>query len=416
VARVSNPSALGAIEYEPETNWAENVTTFATHRIPILGAVDCSGLVHTKAAPERVVQYRNDGTQWVLMTMGGSFKTRIDWPGHGASTAGAPTLDAIETYLGYVFGNAALSAAASTTLTGGTATVPITAASGTFSAGGLCRVGAGGLSADGRGNGQFYPLATHVTTTLTLLAALDGAPSNGDVLYPVAMFYPSESPTATAITGLRFRLLTANLRYECHGCYPMSVTFTGLSPGERPQIEVTWGVSWWAYSTATFPSTVASNQYNPAPIAAGSLFVQTLGTATRAASAKRVCRSFSIEHTLGIEVLKGPGGVSPYQDIVGARRTPDRVKWRWTEDADAATATPVLPGYGTGTTFLHAMWTGSCSAGSAIGAYARRLCVSNVAVQRAENNINRLSIEAEAYTGTTTTSDLTLACVVYGSA
>lgn len=412
---MSNPAALGAICYEAESAFGEDVTTFATHRYPVVGAVDTSGLVHTKVAPERVVQYRNDGTQWVLMTQEGTVKVRFDWAGHGTTTVGSPSIDAIETILGLVVGNVALSASASTTLTGGTATIPTTTASGTFSAGGVCWIGAGGLSADGRGNGQLYPISTHSTTNLTLLANMDGAPSNGDVLAPAVMIYPSEAPTTVSITGIRLLLLTANLCYECHGCYPMSIVFTGLNPGERPQIEVTWGVSWWRYSTATFPSTVTSNQYNPAPIAAGSLFMNDLGTSTRTGGAKRIFRQFSIEHVLGIVPLRGPGGASPYQQIIGARRIPDRVTWRWTEDADAQTTSPVLPGKGTAQTFQHACWTGSVTPGSRIGAYARRLCIKNVAVQAANDNLNRLTVEAEAYTGTVTTNDLTLSNVVYAN-
>lgn len=415
---MSNPSALAAIEYEAEANGAfgEDVTTFATHRIPHRGKVDVSGLKHDKVDSERVVQYRNDGTQWVLMTQGGSFKTLMDLPGHGATTVGSPTLDALETFLGYVFGNVALSAAASTTLTGGTANVPTTTASGTFSAGGLCVIGTLG---DGRGNAQMYPIATHLTTNLTLLLAMDNAPTNGDVLYPVAQMYTSEIPTNAGLTaagttpGLRFRLLTANLRYECHGCYPTAISLSGFDPGGRPQIEITWAVSWWRYSTATFPSVVASNQYNPAATAAGSIVVQDFGTVTRV---KRSARNFKIDYTLGIVPLEGPGGVNAFQKCVGCRRTPDKIKVSWTEDVDAATLTPTLPGFGTATTFKHLMATYSTAIGSRVGMYFPRLAVTNVPIQRDDGGINRVMIEAEAQVSTTTTNDLTLSAFRMGFA
>lgn len=416
---MSNPSALGAIEYEAEAVGAfgEDVSTFATHRLPHRKMVDTSGLKHDKVDPERVVQYRNDGTQWILMTMGGSFKTLLDLPGHGGTTAGAPTLDPIEVILGYVFGNVALSAAASTTLTGGTASVPITTASATFSAGGLCVIGTLG---DGRGNGQMYPIATHLTTNLTLLAALDAAPNTGDVLYPVAMMYTSEIPTNCGLTGsahptpapgLRFRLLTANLRYELHGCYPTAVSITGLATKGRPQIEVTWACSWWRYSTGTFPSVVASNMYNPAAVAAGSVFLNDFGTATRV---KRAVRDFKLDYTLGMVALEGPGGVSPFQGCVGCRRIPDKIKVSWTEDADAATLTPVLPGKGTAQTPQHLVYSCSTAIGSRIGVYLRRLAITNVGLQRDDNGINRITVEAEAQVSTTTTTDLTLSSFAMG--
>jgi hypothetical protein len=416
---VSNPSALAAIEYEAETAFGEDVTTFATHRIPHRGKVDASGLTHDKVDPERVVQYRNDGTQWILMTQGGLFKTLMDLPGHGTTTAGSPTLDPIEVFLGYVFGNVALSSAASTTATAGTATVPVTAASGTFSAGGLCVIGA--LN-DGRGNGQMYPIATHVTTNLTLLAAMDAAPSAADVIYPVAQIYTSEIPTNAGLTGsahptpapgLRFRLMTANLRYECHGCYPTAVSLTGFSAKGRPQIEVTWAVSWWRYSTATFPSVVASNQYNPAGIAAGSVFLNDFGTATRV---KRSVRNFNVDYTMGMVDLPGPGGANQFQTCVGCRRTVDICKVSWMEDADANTLTPVLPGKGTAQVFQHLMYTGSTAIGSRIGMYFRRLAITNVALQKDDNGINRLAVEAEAQVSPTTTSDLTLSSFCLGFA
>ena len=268
---MSNPGALGAAVYSPESspaNFGEDVTTFNTLRVPIIKPIDVSKLQHPKIDPKRVVQYRNDNTQFILGPMGGSFDTTIYLPGHGSTTAGATTLGLTETFLGYVLGNVAVSAAAGTTLTGGTATVPITTASGTFTPGALCRIGS---INDARGNGQFAAIATHVTTNLTLLTAIDGAPNNGDVLYSAVNFYPSENPTTTQITGLRFLLLTANLCYEVHGCYPMSWTLSGFNPGEIPTCTITWGVSWWRYSTVTFPSVVATEQFQPAPTAGGSM-------------------------------------------------------------------------------------------------------------------------------------------------
>jgi hypothetical protein len=388
------PSQLCAIEYAPETAFAEDSSTFATHRIPIVGAVDCSGLVWAKEDSGRAEQYRQGGSQHVLMGQAGSFTTKLDLCGHGTTTAGSPTLDAIETFLGYVFGNVALSATASTTLTGGT----------------------GGISADTRGNGQFHAIATHSTTTLTLLTGMNGAPTNGDVLYPAAMIYPSETPSSGlngTTPGLRFRLLTANLQYACHGCYPTAVSLTGLNSGERPQIEITWAVSRWTPVSATFPSAVTSNQYNPAPIAAGSLFVAAVGTATRAV---KTYRNFSVNYTLGIEPLLGPGGVSAYQSVVGCRRTVDQISLSWTEDADAATASPVLQGLATGTTSYHVLWTGSVTAGSSVGMYFPKICFKAPPTQKADGNLNRLTIEAAAYTGGTTTNDLTASAFRLGFA
>ena len=409
---MSNAAALGAICYEAESAWGEDVTTFATQRLNVIGPVDLTAIVHDKIAPDRLVQYQNDGTQFITTTQGGTFKTKLYWTGHGSTMVGSPTVDAAETFMALAFGMAVnISATASTTLTGGTAAVPTTTASGTFDAGGLCRVGTLG---DGRGNGQFYAITTHTTTSLTLRGALAGSPSNGDVLYPVFQIHGPENPTTTSVTSVRFLAQTANLQYELHGCFPQEIVLAGFNPGEVPTIEITWGVSWWRYSTATFPSAATqTGPFQPAAIAAGSLNVQVVGTTTRST---RSYRNLTLTHKLNVVPLMGPGGVSANQKIVGARRTPCQIELSWTEDADAATTSPVLPGFGTGTSFYHIEFTGSTADGSAFGFACPRVCFTNIPIQRADDTINRLTISARAYTSTVTTNDLTLAAIVYGSA
>jgi hypothetical protein len=398
---MSNPGVLGAVCYEAEGAFGEDTDTTATLRLPTIGPVDVSGLVHEKLDPDRTRQYRMDGTSWILGTMSGSFKTKMYLPGHGSVTTGAISITALETLLGIVFGNAATTATG-TTLTGGTANIPTTTDSGTLDPGDLCFIGALG---DGDGGGQCYAVAAHTTTNLTLLTDLLGAPVNGAPRYGGTTIYPSSSPTATTVTSVRMLLQTANLQYLCHGCFPTAVALSGFNPGELPTIEITWATAWWEYSTATFPSAVSTDTSNPAACAAGSLFVNTVGTAT---SSIRTYRNFTIEYTLGMATLMGPGGLNAYQKIVGCRRTPDAIKVSWTEDADAATTSPVLAGYGTSTNKKHALLTCSTADGSRVAMYMPNICISNVAVQKMDQDLNRLTIEGMAYTGPTTTSALTL--------
>ncbi len=401
---MSNPGVLGAVVYEAEGAFGENTSTFATLRLPVIGAIDVSGLSHAKVDSDKVVQHLQGGNQWISTTMSGTFKTKMYLPGHGSTTSGVTTVSAYETFLGLVWGNVAASAASGTTATGGTASVPITTASGTFSAGSFAFFGA--LN-DARGGGQAAMIATHVTTTLTLLNAIGASPSAADVIYSAVNFHFPE--TSYAVTSIRLLVQSANLEYELHGCVPVGLSISGFNPGELPTIEITWGVAWWKYSTATFPSTVATDSSIPAPIVGGSLHVQDVGTVTRNA---RTCRNFSVDVTIGMELLKGPGGVNTAQDIVGARRTPSKIKVSWTEDADSsATTTPILPGYGTATTSKVVCWTASTTAGSRIAIGMPNVCISNIAVQKMDGNINRLTIEGMAYTGATTTSDLTLSAL-----
>lgn len=414
---MANPSNFGAICYEAESSFGEDVTTFATHRIPIRAAVDVTGLKWDSAAPDLVMQYRQGGSPHIKMTQGGSFTTLIDWTGHGSTMVGSPSIDAIETFKGIVLGNVALSLATSQTCTGGTAAIPTMSGATGVSAGGLVRVGALG---DGRGNGQMYAVATHSSSNLTLIGALPASPSNGDVVYPVTQTYPSSTATSTAITGTRFLLQTGNLEYEAHGCWPMSLEIMGLNPGERPQWKITWGVSWWRYSTATFPSSVTSNNYNFAPVAAGSLNLQLVGTTTR--NVRTTARSLSLKYTMNNAALPGYGGVNAYQQTVGASRTGDSIEISWVEDADAATTSPVVPGYwqtatSTGAVGYHLEWTGSTTDGSAIGFKCPYFCPSAEKPQMFnDGGINRIRITGQAYTGGTTTSALTLAAIVFGDA
>jgi hypothetical protein len=252
---VSNAGELGALLYEAESAWGEDVTTFATHRLPVLGPIDLTGITHPKIDPQRINQYLQGGTQHILSTQDATFKIKLHLTGHGSAPTGSLTTDPMETFLGtYVFGKLTQSASASTTLTGGTAAAPATTASGTFAAGALAAIGALG---DGDGNGQVYAIATHITTTLTLLNELDGTPVNGAVLYPGLNLYLPESATDAAATVPSFRLLamTANLKVELHGCFVQGWTIGGTNIGETPFIDLDIRASWWRYSTAgTFPS------------------------------------------------------------------------------------------------------------------------------------------------------------------
>jgi len=343
--------------------------------------------------------------------MGGSFKTTVHLAGHGSTMAGSPTLTALETFLGIVFGNAALSASASTTLTGGTTNAPTTTASSTFSAGGLCRIGTLG---DGDGDGQMYPILSHVTTTLNMLANLRGTPANGAILYPVVQLYTPSSPTTDTINGTRFEILTANTQYRCHGCFPMSIAISGLNPGELPRLEITWGVSWWTdQGSETSSSATTSNRYLPAPVAAGSLHVQAVGTATRH---ELTYRNLSIEYNLGVEPLYGPGGANASQSIVGAVRTGNEsCSISFIVDA-AAAGTTTLADWGRSETDRFIMLTLSTVDGKAVGIKLPKVCSTSIPVMIRDGNINRVRFDGMCHTSDTLTSELTRARMILGLA
>jgi hypothetical protein len=401
---MGNPSSLLEINYEAETDFGEDVDTVATYKLSLREPVDTSGIEQKKIASNTVSAYRGEMGDWILGTFEPTFKTKLALPGHGSTTAGAITITALETLLGLVFGNAVTTATGST-LTGGTANAPTTTDSGTLDDGDLCFIGALG---DGDGEGQCYPIADHTTNTLTLLVDLQGAAANGAVRYGGTTIYPHSSPTSSDYTGVRMAIASANVQYLMHGCFPTAVAISGLNPGEVPMLDITWSAAWYEYKASTFPSAVASDTFNPAPTAAGSLVVNTVDTSTNSASTRRIYRDLSIEIDLGTVVCRGPGGYNAYQDIVAAKRGQDSCKLSWSEYAEATTTTPELPGFGTATNRKHAMLTLSTNDGSRVAFYFPSLRVTNVPRRIDIGGLNGYRIECMAGVGPTATSALTL--------
>jgi hypothetical protein len=400
-----NLAVVGAIEVEAETSFAEDVTTFATFRVPHKGMVDVSGLKQGSIDPQRLTQYINEQSKQFRGVFSGTFTTTFYIPGHGSTTSGATTVTALETFLAAIIGGGQVSITAGTTFAaGGTAGAPKTTVVNGFASG---SGGRAGVLGDGRGNGQFFAVDSHATSTLNLLTALDNAPAAADVCYSAYTVYPYENPIAApAVPSYRMRVKTSNLCVEAHGCIPTSYKLTGWNAGEYLTIEVTWTPAWWRYTASTLPSSVATDSSLGAPVAAGSLFLQAVGTSTRVKLTG--LRSFSFDAAPSVQVLTGQGGVNAYQTIVGARRDRGTYKVTLTVDADDATATPALDTYWQNNTPLHLLYTLNTTAGSAVGLYCPNMFVTgDRPIQKADGNSNHYTIELTCSTGPTTTNDLT---------
>lgn len=407
---MSRPSVLGAICYEVEASFAENVSTFATSRLPVQGAVDASGLTQAMIECGTVQQMLQGGGEPIVGVMGGSFKTKFYLPGHGSATSGAMSATDIPTLLGYALGGSSLGPTGTTATAGSTTTSINTTASGTFTGGQFFRAGTGvvgGTAADGRGSGQFNIVSTHVTTVLTPLIATVGALNAADVIYSAETVYTAELASSTAMTSIRALLQTANMEYECHGCYAKAVTFSGIGvDGQIPTVDIEWGVAWFKYSTATFPSAVSMTDFTPAPSGgANSLFFfQTKGTSTRAT---RTIRNFGVTCNLNTIATMGPAGVNQYQVVIGAVRGPAKITVTWSEDAPTATTTPQTETDWTATTAQHAMLQLSGTAGSAMAFYWPNMRpMGNKPVQINENGINRHRYTYSCQADTTRATDL----------
>src|SRR5690606_24388133 len=147
------------------------------------------------------------------------------------------------------------------------------------SAGSLVRIGAKG---DGRADGQGVAAGSHATNDLPLLTDAPEAPTNGDVVYASRLGYPSQAPgTYLTLASVRFRYQSAQQQYLLHGCYPTSCEFN-IEVGGIPTVRLTYAVSWWETVNETFPDATAVEDHAGAPVAGGSMFLNAVGTATRA--------------------------------------------------------------------------------------------------------------------------------------
>lgn len=402
-------SALGAAEFADEAAWAEVSTTY-DQRLAVTNQIDASGLVQEHIETGRTVQYQNEGTAPFAGPKSGSFRTEFWLPGHGVSTAsGTPTVKDHETVLGYVLGTTTTSGAA-TTASGGTATSMTTAAASGLTPGGIVWVGVDG---DGRGDGQPTVVSAHGSSTLDVLVGIPAAPSGTDAVTSAVNVHTIETPSSAGFTSLRWRLLTADQQYACRGCCPTALEISGLNPGESAKAMVDWYTSIWDPVSATFPSTVSVDAYNPASNGGGSLFIAARGTATRSGNTYS-CRSFSMSINLGTVTKPGPDGIDPLQTIVAAIRSPMEITFRIVVDSDSATASPTWPGKWDTNAQMHMLYgLNNSSTGKRMAIYAPNAYITGrKPVQSNRNGINSEEITLVARANTAvTTSELTLSAV-----
>lgn len=410
----ANSSRLQCLLWDNEAAWGDTVTSMAgAAKITILEPINVSGLTHEMMEPGRVTQYLQENTAGVPGVMGGSFSFKVYLCGHGSTTAGAITLSDLENLMGWVLGTVKSAPADGTAVNGGasTTTNAVTDASGTFAAGQLYRIGAKG---DGGCDGQWGVVNTHTLTDLLSRTAFAAAPADNAVVYTAANVHTNEAASGSAISGYRFQIFTANQQYICHGCFPTGLEISGLNPGEIPAATITIGVSWWEPSADTFPETTALTTHTPAPVAAGSFFLQAHGTTTRATYS---IRSFNLGIALGVTPLMGPDGNNAYQQIVGARRTPTEITATVVVDATAASTTPTYPVLWAANAALHCLYSLSTANGQAMALYLSRLFWRGQKPTQADmDGLNRTTLTFKASTNSITTSELTLSALRIGFA
>lgn len=405
---MSRGSVLGAALFEVESAWAEDAAFSSPTRVALLDKVDASGLTQEMIDPVRVTQYRGERALKIRGVMGGQFSIRVWLTGHGSTTSGATSATALGTLLGNVIGTVAVAAASGTTVDTPTdADSWTTAASGTFSAGSVGFLGALG---DGDGNGQAFVVASHSGTSMEAATAVDDTPAGSAVVYSAENVYP-DPDGAASVVSTRWRLFTANQQYECHGCFPVSISYeTAL--GQPLAATITFQVSWWEPVSDTFPVAESVNDFVPAPFAGGSFFMRAHGSTTRDLFS---IRSASITHDLGIVPVMGPDGVNAYQTVVGAYRTHDSLMLDVTVEAQTASAAPTIPALWDAESYLHALLTfNGAASGKRLALYLRKAEVRGPKpVQIDEDGQNRFRLQLQAVTDTAGSNDLTRAGYVW---
>lgn len=401
----SRPSSLGAASYEVESAWAEAVDTWGT-RLQLLGEPIIPSDIQQRIAEPITKQYREEGKMGVRGPWQGSFSVKLAWTGQGGTGGTGATTDTdLYTLLVNAIGGG------SSDCVGGTVNVSTSASQfsttgATLESGNMIRLGALG---DGDGEGQF--LAVNNISTATLLTAAAGTPVSAQVIYAPLHVYPLEQ-AGTAIVSTRWLLQTENGQWSAKGCFPTAISFEGYNVGEQPSVTITYGVSRWEEANETFPNATATAAKDGTIVAAGSCFLQDVGTVTRQTFS---IRNWSFNVDLQTQPLMGPGGIDGYQVIVGAVRTRCAASFSLTADAEAVGTNSFLDIY-TGGTLQHCLMTLSATAGKAIGIYFPNCRPTNYVTQEAGDGLNRRSISFEALTGQTTTSEETMHSFVIGMA
>lgn len=397
----ANASTLQSLLLKVESAWGEVATSMASaKKITVIGGVKYQ-LDQPMLEPARSTQYMQELTPGIPGPMGGSISFDVYLTGYGGTTAGATAVTDLGNLLGWVLGANVVTAASGTTVNGAgsTTTNIVTTASGTFTPGGLFRLGAKG---DAGGDGQWNVVDTHTLTDLVPEFALPAAPANAAVVYSAENLYTVEDGTAGAITGYRLQWFTANTQWTAHGCYPTAIAISGLNPGELPKASITLGVSWFEPRADTFPDTTALTVATPAPVAAGSFLLQTFATTTRNALS---FRSLSLDISLGVVPLMGPDSASPYGKIVGATRTPTAITMTVVVDAGAASTTPTYWTNWLTNAYHHVLASLSTALGQSVGFYLPRVVYAgNRPTQMESDGLNRVSLTFKAGTDTTETS------------
>lgn len=405
---------LGSVAFEKENSFADAADNTVTTALRVRDdQIDVTGLLRPMVSRGGVFPRMNESDTQVIGAFNvGTFTTTFDLGGHGATSVASLTETDLAKLLAFAVGNSDWTQIGDAALVAASSTVTsLEGFGGTAVAGGLWRVGdLGDTRAEGQGS-----IANANADPLQLGVAIGAAPADGDNAYAHGMIYPVSNVSSGGIitaddsdssNTVRFLLYTANGVFVARGCVCTGITITGLNPGEIPQIALEWSAAAWGpLGSITFPPTESTDAKPPVPTAAGSFFINSVGTTTRVTD-NPVAITFNVGQ--GMVPVPGPGGETVGQNVVGWRRKPEPSTLSVTFEAQAQTATPTYWLTANPTVARHALYTLNPVDGAAVSFYWPRLIQTNNPLQEMTEEINTVTVEFECATGATTTSELTL--------
>lgn len=175
-------------------------------------------------------------------------------------------------------------------------------------------VGAGvvvGARGDGRGDGEFRVITATTANSITLNMALKAAPNTGDVVYAMATYVPQDTTALNSYEFVLNGLDTSGDIWALLGCKCETITFANLNPGEVPTATFRWRVATWVRMGSVTNAPAVSGFQDPVGIAHGGLYVQNVGTSTRA-----VVHESAFTFDPGMAAQPVPSSAGPAQSAV----------------------------------------------------------------------------------------------------
>lgn len=391
---------LQELLWNDESSFAENASAPGSNTYANRMAVTSMSLSVDQAREgDASIQSRqNESRPGYLMPRTASLEFTTYLYGHNTSPTGNLVATQLYTLLkdGLGGGSALADGGAASAATANGAT--ITSLDTTWLRGAIYRVGSSG---DGKGGGQATVVASVAANVATMLTELAGTPVATDVVYGGLVVYPQE----TAGTTKRFLVgwTASGAQYHVMGCQLESITIN-LPIGGIPTITLRYRGAYWDRSTVTVPTANTLETCNAAPIAGGSIFLNTVGTATRAVISPA---SMSLSINMGLADKMGPSaGQATYQVINGYERTKCQASFSYTVPW---VADPI--GYDTDggdTVHKHVLATLNPSPGRSVAFYLPRAYpISPKPVVSESGGLLYQTVTLQGREGTDTTTELT---------